>query len=167
MGVLHGKCAACGAPVARHVPEAFAGAALVAPLCAECTDRCLVQAGGAVLRLRADPDGTLFPLDKVVVTAGAVAALADAGEHAVAFLARHARGDWGDHGHCDAIELTEDERRRGWEATEDDAKINKSNLLQRRDQVLSAYRTGRGTRLWVVTRLGGDGETTVLTPDEY
>jgi hypothetical protein len=103
----------------------------------------------------------------VTVTAGAVAALAGAGEHAVAFLARHARGDWGDHGQCDTIELTEDERRRAWEATEDDAKINKSNLLHRRDQVLSAYRTGRGTRLWVVTRLDGPGDTTVLRPEEY
>jgi hypothetical protein len=148
MAVVRSACVACGIPVTRVVPEAFADAALAAPLCDDCTDRHFVDGGGAVVSLRADPEGALFPLGKVVVTAGAVAALADAGEHAASFVARHARGDWGDHGHCDAIELTEDERRRGWEATEDDAKMNKSNLLHRRDQVLSAYRTGRGTRLW-------------------
>src|SRR5205807_2074743 len=102
-------------------------------------------------------EGARFALGKITITAGAVAALAQAAQHAVEFLIRHARGDWGKYGHCDQIELTEDERRRGWEATEDDAKINKSNLLSGRDRIMSEYRTGRGTRLWVVTSLDRGG----------
>jgi hypothetical protein len=68
----------------------------------------------------------------VTITGGAVEALADAGQHAASFLARHARGDWGETGHFDQIELTADERRRGWEATDDPGKINKSNVLNGR-----------------------------------
>jgi len=63
--------------------------------------------------------------------------------------------------------LTDDELRRGWEATEDDAKINKSNLLNRRDRIMSEYRTGRGIRLWIITTLDCGGGTTVLLPEEY
>jgi hypothetical protein len=50
-----------------------------------------------------------------------------------------------------------DERRRGWEATDDSAKINKSNLLNRRDTIMSAYQTAKGTRLWVSTCLDRGG----------
>jgi hypothetical protein len=167
MATVRARCSACGAPIERDVPEAFADAALIAPLCADCTDQQFLDGGGAVLRLRQDPEGARFPLGKVTITAGAVGALADSGQHAISFLARHARGDWGIHGHCDQIELTDDERRRGWEATEEDGKINKSNLLNRRDRIMSEYRTERGRRLWVVTSLDGSGGTTVLLPEEY
>ena len=47
----------------------------------------------------------------VTITGGAVEALAEAGQHAASFLARHARGDWGENGHFDQIALTDDERR--------------------------------------------------------
>jgi hypothetical protein len=46
-------------------------------------------------------------------------------------------------------------------------KINKGNLLNRRDRVMSAYATSRGERLWIITRLDGGGGTTVLLPEEY
>jgi hypothetical protein len=80
---------------------------------------------------------------------------------------RHVRGDWGEFGQCDEIQLSPDERTRGWEATDDSGKINKSNLVNRRDRVISEYTTARGARLWVITRLDGSGGTTVLRPEEY
>jgi hypothetical protein len=63
--------------------------------------------------------------------------------------------------------LTDDECRRGWEAADDSGKINKSNVLNRRDRVMSEYTTSRGRRLWVITSLGGGGGTTVFLPEEY
>ena len=78
---------------------------------------------------------------------------------------RHARGDWGKHGRFDQIELTDDERRRGWEATDDSGKINKCNVLNHRGHIMSEYATARGGRLWVIS--DWDGRTTVLLPEEY
>src|SRR5262249_34114099 len=125
------------------------------------------DAGGAVLTLRHPPEGARFALGKITVTAGAVAALAEASQHAIEFLVRHARGDWDAFGRYDHIEVTPDERRRGWEATDDSGKINKSNLLKGRDTIMSEYRTGRGGRLWVITSLDRNRGTTVLLPEEY
>jgi len=149
------------------VAEPFAGAKLAAALCAACTDQQFLADGAAILELRQELEKARFPLGKVTITSGAVDALADAGEYAATFLARHVRGDWGEYGHCDDIQLSADERRRGWEATDDSGKINKSNLISRRDRIMSEYRTGRGIRLWVITRLDGSGGTTVLLPEEY
>ena len=106
-------------------------------------------------------------MGKVTITGGAVEALADAGQHAAMFLARHARGDWGEIGQFDQIELKDDEWRRGWEATDDSGKINKSNVLNRRDRIRSEYTTAKGKRLWVITCLDSSGGTTVLLPEEY
>jgi hypothetical protein len=63
--------------------------------------------------------------------------------------------------------LTEDERRRGWGATDDSGKINKWNLLNRCDTIMSEYRTACDKRLWVLTRLDRTPGTTVLLPEEY
>jgi hypothetical protein len=162
-----GKCSACGIPLEVNVAEPLAGAELAAPLCPACTDCQFLEVGGAILRLQRELEGARFPLGRVTITGGAVAALADAGEHAASFLARHVRGDWGENGLFEQIELTEDERWRGWEATDDSGKINKSNVLGRRDRIMSEYRTVRGHRLWVITCLDGGGGTTVLLPEEY
>jgi hypothetical protein len=167
MAIVKGKCAACGAPLELAVADAFAAAALAATLCPGCTNQQFLDGGGAILRLRQEPEGALFPLGNVTITGGAVEALADAGQHAIIYLTRHARGDWGENGHFDQIELTADERRRGWEATDDPRKINKSNVLNRRDTVMSEYTTARGRRLWIITCLDRGGGTTVLLPDEY
>jgi hypothetical protein len=139
---------------------------MVGALCRACTDQQFLDQGGAVLALRGELPDALFALGKITVTTGAVEALADASQHAGEFLARHVRGDWGAFGRYDAIQLTADERRRGWEATDNSGKINKSNVLNRRDRVMSEYQTGQGTRLWVITSLNGGG-TTVLLPEEY
>jgi hypothetical protein len=120
-----------------------------------------------VLTLRRELPGSRFPLGKITITRGAVEVLAEASQHAVEFLARHIQGDWGAFGQCDQIELTADEQRRGWEATDDTGKINKFNLLTHQDSIMSDYSTSHGRRLWVVTHLRGDAVTTVLLPEEY
>jgi hypothetical protein len=161
------RCSACGAPFEIEVAGPFAGAEIAPAFCAACTDQQFLDQGGAVLTLRGELPGALFPLGKITVTAGAVAALAEASQHAVEFLMRHVKGDWGAVGHCDKTELTADEERRGWEATDDPAKINKWSLLNRRDRLMSEYATARGRRLWVITDLEGRSATTVLLPEEY
>jgi hypothetical protein len=167
MATVRGKCSACGAPLEVSVTDSFAGVAVAAPFCPGCTDQQFLNGGGAILRLRQEPEEALFPLGKVTITGGAVVALSAAGEHAASFLARHVRGDWGENGHFEQIELTEDENRRGWEATDDPGKVNKWNLLNRRDTLLSEFTTSLKTRLWVITQLDGRGGTTVLLPEEY
>ena len=96
---------ACGAPLEVAVAEPLARAALASALCPGCTDQQFLDGGGAILRLRQEPEGALFPLGRVTITGGAVVALAGAGEHAAIYPARHARGDWGENGHCDEIQL--------------------------------------------------------------
>jgi hypothetical protein len=167
MPKVKGQCSACGAALEVDVGDAFAGARLAAPRCPACTDRQFLDEGGAILALHQALPGARFALGKVTITGGAVAALAGAGEHAAAFLARHVRGDWGAIGRYDEIQLTADERRRGWEATDDSGKINKSNLLSCQDTIMSEYQTALGIRLWVITCLDGAGGTTVLLPEEY
>lgn len=167
MAKVTGKCSACGVPLEVDVDEPLAGAELAAPLCPACTDCQFLEGGGAILKLQREPEGARFPLGRVTITGGAVAALSAAGEHAASFLARHVRGDWGENGCFEQIELTEDEQRRGWEATDDPGKVNKWNLLNKRDTLLSEYSTSLKTRLWVITQLGRPGATTVLLPEEY
>jgi hypothetical protein len=149
------------------MPPPFGQAELVAPRCPSCTDQAFLANGGAILGLRREPDQARFRLGKVTLTPGAVEALGEASQHASEVLARHVRGDWGTFGHFEQIALTADERRRGWEATDDSGKINKSNVLNGRDDVMSEYETDRGRRLWVITSLARAGGTTVLLPEEY
>jgi hypothetical protein len=149
------------------MPSPFGRAELVSPRCPRCTDHEFLASGGAILALRREPKDGRFPLGKVTVTPGAVEALGEAAQHASEFLARHAHGDWGGFGHFDQITLTADERQRGWEATDDSGKINKVNVLNGRDSVMSEYKTNRGRRLWVITSLGRAISTTVLLPEEY
>lgn len=165
---VQAKCSACGTLVKVEVARPFTGAEVVTPFCSDCTDQQFVDQGGAALTLRRQLAGARFSLgNKITITAGAVEALGEASQHAIEFLVLHARGDWGAFGHCDRIELTADQLRRGWEATDDSAKINKSNLLNVRDRIMSEYLTNRGTRLWVITSLDGVAGTTVLRPEEY
>jgi hypothetical protein len=106
MPKLTGKCSACGDPLELEVPKAFVGAGLAEALCPACTDLQFLEGGGAILELRHELEGARFPVGKVTITGGALAALGDAGQHAAEFLVRHFRGDWGVYGQCDEIELT-------------------------------------------------------------
>jgi hypothetical protein len=167
MATVKSRCSSCGVDLTVQADGCFEGTQVVGALCAACTDSHFLHDGGAILELRREFKGACFPLGKVRITSDAVAILAEAAEHAATFLARHVRGDWGEFGHCDQIELTPDEHRRGWEATDDDGKINKSNLLNRRDRIMSSYTTARQQTIWIITQLDRTPGTTVLVPEEY
>jgi hypothetical protein len=87
-----------------------------------------------------------FPLGQVVATRGALAALEEAGQSPLGFLLRHVRGDWG-------------------EVCAEDRQMN-DEALDSGDRLLSAYRTAKGERLWVITE-SDRSCTTFLLPDEY
>lgn len=93
-----------------------------------------------------------FHLGQVLATPGALEALDASGQSPADFLARHVRGDWGD-------DLSEEDRR-----LNDDALIDGSRLL-------SAYRTLKGVKLWIITEAQDDeghrAATTLLLPEEY
>lgn len=92
-----------------------------------------------------------FPLGQVLATPGAIEVLESSGQSPTEFLAKHVRGDWG-------IVDAEDK------ATNDQSLIDGSRIL-------SAYRTNKGEKLWVITEACDDrgrrAATTILRPDEY
>lgn len=87
-----------------------------------------------------------FPLGQVVATPAALEALAAAGQTADDFLIRHVKGDWGD--------VDADDQQANEEALRCDARL------------ISAYRTAKGTKLWVITE-ADRSSTCLLLPDEY
>ena len=86
-----------------------------------------------------------------MATPGALQALADSGESPGQFIARHARGDWG-------------------EVCAEDARLN-DEAVKDGSRILSAYRTAKGERIWIITEAADDSgnraATTILLPDEY
>ena len=87
-----------------------------------------------------------FPLGKVVATPGALEALSNSGQTPEFFLDRHVQGDWG-------------------EVCEGDKKLN-DEALASGERILSAYRTLRNVRIWVVTE-ADRSSTCVLLPEDY
>ncbi|MEI6165744.1 MAG: hypothetical protein WCS52_00975 [bacterium] len=87
-----------------------------------------------------------FDLGEVVATRGALAAMEAAGQHPLTFLFRHLSGDWG-------------------EVCADDWALNDESL-ESGDRLLSAYRTNKGERIWVISE-SDRSVTTLLLPDEY
>ena len=87
-----------------------------------------------------------FPLGQICATPGAIEALASANQDGLAFVARHARGDWGDL----------------------DAEDKESNevALTCGARILSAYHTSKGDKLWIITE-ADRSVTTILLPNEY
>jgi hypothetical protein len=120
-----------------------------------------------ILEIRHEQEEARFWVGRVTITGWAIEALAAASEYAAPYLARHVGGGWGEYGHCDEIQLTADEGRRRWAASADSGKVNRSNLLSRRDLVMSEYATSQGRLPWVITCLDRQGGTTVLLPEEY
>lgn len=92
------------------------------------------------------PIAPKFPLGQLVITRGAIEALAEAGQSPMDFVQRHQSGDWG--------EVPEADRR------ENDFSITHGF------RILSAYRTTRDVRIWVLTEADRSA-TTILLPDEY
>jgi hypothetical protein len=93
-----------------------------------------------------DRDTNALSLGTVVATPGALAALEEARESSLGFLARHASRDWG--------EIPPED----WEENEFSIK----NELR----VLSAYTLRNGTKIWIITE-ADRSLTTILLPDEY
>jgi len=92
-----------------------------------------------------------FNLGQVVATPGALEALEESGQTPQFFLEKHASGDWGS--------LDEQDKQ-----ANDQALVDGSRLL-------SAYRTLKGERIWIITEaVGDDGQrssSTILRPSEY
>ena len=92
-----------------------------------------------------------FPLGQLVATPGALRALQEAGQSPAFFLDKHVSGDWGEV--CDGDRLLNDQ-----------ALVDGSRLL-------SAYRTLRGVKIWIITEAtdeaGNRAATTLLLPSEY
>lgn len=89
-------------------------------------------------------DSPKFPLGQVVATPGVLEVLVP--EEMMDFLRRHAHGDWGT--------LYEED------------KIANNQALTSGGQILSAYITSNGRKVWVITE-GDRSVTTLLLPSEY
>ena len=89
---------------------------------------------------------TRFALGQTFITPGAEDALQIAGQTAIEFLRRHMSCDWG-------------------ELSEDDILENELSLKEG-FRLLSAYRTDKGEKLWIITE-SDRSATTLLLPSEY
>jgi len=88
----------------------------------------------------------LFPLSQIVATPLCLHVISEAVQHPVDFLRRHLAGDWGD--------LSDEDKRLNDEAVKDESRI------------LSAYKTTRGDRVWLISEADRSA-TTILLPSEY
>ena len=85
-------------------------------------------------------------LGRIVATPAALQALEDSGQTPEFFLDRHIQADWG-------------------EVCDGDKKLNDEALVNG-ERLLSAYRTLRNVRIWVITE-ADRSSTTILLPEEY
>ncbi len=92
------------------------------------------------------PFKSRFSLGRVVSTPGAAEAFSRAGEMFLAYLARHAGGDW------------------GYLDRED--KAHNDLALTHGGRLVSAYRLRDQTKIWVITE-ADRSITTFLLPEEY
>jgi hypothetical protein len=92
-----------------------------------------------------------FGLGQLLATPGAVEALEASGQSPMDFIGRHVVGDWG-------------------EVCAEDKLLNDQALVDG-SRLLSAYRTVKGEKLWIITEAADDNgrraATTILRPDEY
>ncbi len=92
-----------------------------------------------------------FQLGQIRATPAALEAIEDAGQTPAYFLYRHSQGDWG-------------------EVSKGDAAFNDQALVSG-ERLVSAYRTLKNVRLWIITEaVGDDGKrasSTLLTPNDY
>ena len=92
-----------------------------------------------------------FQLGRLLSTPAALKAIQDAGQEPAFFLEKHAAGEWGD-------------------VCADDGQANDQALVDG-SRILSAYKTLKGVRIWIITEaVGDDGKraaTTFLEPSEY
>lgn len=146
------RCHACGGPVDGAESD-LAGGAWELALCASCGRRRLVADGGTALRLNEAPEDAAFDLGEVFVRPGAVHILAQSGDHYWGYLRRHAQGDTGEFKRDPA---------RGADAPPPD---NRRPFLTASGNIVSAYRTRLGHRLWIMTTPGK--LTSIMAPGEF
>ena len=93
-----------------------------------------------------------FSLGTIVATPGALETLTDSGQTPSDFLSRHAQCDWGD------------------ELCAEDRQLNDQSLVDG-SRILSAYRTSKNVKVWIITEAADDNgqraATTILLPEEY
>ena len=86
-----------------------------------------------------------------MATPDALDALQESEQSPDFFLARHAKGDWG-------------------EVCPEDAQLNDQSLVDG-SRLLSAYRTLKNKRIWIITEAKNDqghrAATTILLPENY
>ena len=87
-----------------------------------------------------------FSLGEIVATPAALQALADAGQTISFFLAKHVQNDWG-------------------EVCAEDKQLNDEAVING-DRILSAYRTLKNERIWIITE-ADRSLTTILLPHQY
>ncbi len=88
----------------------------------------------------------LFPLGETVMTIGAKEALTESNQLPNEFLAKHLTGYWGD-------------------GCEDDSRENDLSVKEG-FRILSAYKTVKGEKIWIITEANRNA-TTILLPSEY
>ncbi len=88
----------------------------------------------------------LFPLGEIYLTIGVQEALEESNQMPNEFLAKHQSGNWG-------------------LVCEDDKKENELSVKEG-FRILSAYKTDRDVKIWVITE-ADRSSTTVLLPSEY
>jgi hypothetical protein len=92
-----------------------------------------------------------FSLGQTVGTPAALKAIAEAGQSPEFFLGKHVAGDWG-------------------EVCDGDKRLNDQALMDG-SRLLSAYRTLRNVRIWIITEAADDDgkreTTTILLPSQY
>jgi hypothetical protein len=92
-----------------------------------------------------------FPLGQTLATPGALEAMEESGQSPGFFLDQHVQGNWG-------------------EVCDEDKGANDQALVDG-SRILSAYRTLKNERLWVITEAADDdgnrAATTILKPSEY
>ncbi|MGH9969774.1 MAG: hypothetical protein ACREBG_18545 [Pyrinomonadaceae bacterium] len=93
------------------------------------------------------PTVTRFALGQTYITPGAEEALQIAGQTEIEFLRRHMSCDWGP------------------ELSDEDVRENELSL-EEGFRLLSAYRTAKGQKLWIITEADRSA-TTILLPSEY
>jgi hypothetical protein len=87
-----------------------------------------------------------FPPGQIAATPGALEAMEASGQTPDFFIARHVSGDYG-------------------EVSEEDRQLNEEALVNG-DRILSAYRTLKGVKLWIITEADRSCSTCLL-PEEY
>ena len=92
-----------------------------------------------------------FALGQIVGTPGAIKAIEDSGQSPAELLDRHVSGDWGI-------------------VDEEDKAANDESLIDG-SRILSAYKTAKGVKIWIISEAADDdgnrAATTILLPSQY